>query len=131
VVSIDVKKNIFGKNHVYTHSGKKLTKYDPLSYARLLEEMGAGEIIINSIDQDGMMNGYDIKLIREISEIVGIPVVALGGAGNNMDLRKAVKEGYASAVAAGSLFVFHGPRKAVLVNYPEKEQLHLLFKDIL
>jgi cyclase len=129
-VSIDVKKNIFGKEVIYIHSGKKATKYDPVNFARLMENMGAGEIIINSVMQDGMMQGYDISLIRQISEAVKIPVVALGGAGNINDLKEAVDKGYASAVAAGSLFVYHGRRRAVLVNYPEQKQLNLLFKNI-
>lgn len=129
VVSIDVKKNFFGKELTYIYSGKKATSYDPVSFARLMEDLGAGEIIINSIENDGMMHGYDISLIRRISEAVRIPVVALGGAGSNNDLRKAVIEGYASAVAAGSMFVYHGPRRAVLVNYPEKEELNIIFKN--
>jgi cyclase len=127
-VSIDVRRNIFGKEHTYIHSGKKQTSHDPVSFARLMEDMGAGELIINSIEHDGMMQGYDISLIRRVSEAVSIPVVALGGAGSKDDLKKAVDEAYASAVAAGSLFVYHGARRAVLVNYPEKEQLNLLFK---
>jgi len=131
VVSIDVKKNIFGKELTYIYSGKKATKYDPVGFARLMEDMGAGEIIINSIEHDGMMQGYNIPLIRRISEAVSIPVVALGGAGSNNDLKTAITEGYASAVAAGSMFVYHGPRRAVLVNYPEKEELNLLFNNSL
>jgi len=127
-VSIDVKKNIFGKEFTYIYSGKNITKYEPVSFVKLMEEMGAGEIIINSIEHDGMMQGYNISLIRRVSEAVRIPVVALGGAGNNNDLRNAVKEGIASAVAAGSLFVYHGPRRAVLINYPENGVLDLLFK---
>jgi imidazole glycerol-phosphate synthase subunit HisF len=129
VVSIDVNKSLFGKELVYNYSGRKVTKYDPVSFARLMEDNGAGEIIINSIEHDGMMNGYDISLIKRISETVRIPVVALGGASNNNDLRKAVIEGYASAVAAGSLFVFHGARRAVLVNYPTQEELINLFHE--
>ncbi len=127
VVSIDVKKNIFGKELTYIYSGKKSTKYDPVDFARLAEEKGAGEIIINSIEHDGMMQGYDISLIKRIAEAVRIPVVALGGAGSNDDLRTAVRDGYASAVAAGSLFVYHGPRRAVLINYPSSEELVKLF----
>jgi cyclase len=129
VVSIDVKKSLFGKELVFNYSGRNATKYDPVSFARLMEDYGAGEIIINSIEQDGMMNGYDISLIKRISEAVRIPVVALGGAGNNNDLKKAVVEGCASAVAAGSLFVYHGPRRAVLVNYPTQEELISLFHE--
>jgi imidazole glycerol-phosphate synthase subunit HisF len=131
VVSMDVKHNFFGKELVYIYSGNKATKYDPVSLARLMEEMGAGEIIITSIEKDGTMQGYDIPLIRKVSEAVRIPVVASGGAGSYNDLKNAITEGYASAAAAGSLFVFHGPRRAVLINYPEKAQLNYLFKDII
>ena len=129
VVSIDVKKSLFGQELVYIFSGRKATKFDPVSFARLMEDQGAGEIIINSIEQDGMMNGYDISLIKRISEAVRIPVVALGGAGNLNDLQKAVLDGYASAVAAGSMFVYHGPRRAVLINYPTQEELIRLFHE--
>jgi imidazole glycerol-phosphate synthase subunit HisF len=129
VVSIDVKKSLLGKELVINYSGRKATKYDPVSFAKLVEEQGAGEIIINSIEKDGMMTGYDIPLIKRISEAVRIPVVALGGAGSNSDLREAVLEGYASAVAAGSLFVFHGARRAVLINYPTQEELINLFHE--
>jgi cyclase len=127
VVSIDVKKNLFGKELTYIYSGKKATSYDTVSFAQLAEMKGAGEIIINSIEHDGMMMGYDISLIKRVSEAVRIPVVALGGAGNINDLRNAVLEGYASAVAAGSLFVYHGPRRAVLINYPAPEELVKIF----
>lgn len=95
VVSVDVKKNLLGKKLTYIYSGTKATKYDPVVFAGLMDEMGAGEIIINSIENDGMMLGYDISLIRQISQIITIPVVALGGAGNYGDLQKAVSEGFA------------------------------------
>jgi cyclase len=126
-VSIDVKKSLFGKELTYIYSGKKATRYDPVTFAKLVEDKGAGEIIINSIEHDGMMQGYDISLIRRVSEAVRIPVVALGGAGSNTDLRKAFTDGYASAVAAGSMFVYHGPRRAVLINYPGSKELDELF----
>ena len=129
-VSLDVKKDVFGRERICINSGKKITKFEPVVFAKLMEEMGAGELIVNSIEQDGMMQGFDILLIRKISEAVRIPVVALGGAGNNEDLRNAVKDGFASAVAAGSLFIYHGPRRAVLVNYPEKDILNRLFNNI-
>jgi cyclase len=127
-ISIDVKKTLFGKEKVYISSGKKETIYSPVSFSKLVEEKGAGEIIINSIDNDGMMAGYDIDLIKRVSEAVNIPVVALGGAGSNDDLKTAVRDGFASAVAAGSLFVYHGPRRAVLINYPGQEELLEIFK---
>lgn len=127
VVSIDVKKNIWGKKRVYTKAGTQSTPLNPIEWAQKVAEKGAGEIILNSIDHDGTMNGYDEQLIQEIAEAVDIPVVALGGAGQLKDFQNVVKNRYASAVAAGSLFVFHGPRKAVLVNYPSNEVLRKLF----
>jgi cyclase len=129
VVSLDVNKNLFGKEMTYIYSGKKATRHDPVSFAKLMEEMGAGELIVNSIDHDGTMKGYDIGLTRRVSEAVSIPVVAMGGAGNTDDLKKAVDEGYASAVAAGSLFVYHGQRRAVLINYPDSKELNRMFKS--
>ena len=128
VVSMDVKKKLFGRKQLYTYGGRHSTGLDPVSFARLMQEMGAGEIIINSIDKDGTMSGYDLELIRLVSESVTIPVVASGGAGKINDFKAAVNQSYASAVAAGSMFVFHGPRKAVLVNYPDKEELKRIFQ---
>lgn len=127
VASIDVKSGFLKNKYVYDHSIGKITKYDPVEYAMLMEQMGAGEILINSVDNDGMMNGYDIELIRKISDAVGIPVISIGGAWQLDDFRSAVKEGHASAVAAGSFFVYHGPRKAVLINYPNKLELKSIF----
>ena len=127
VVSIDVKKNIFRKERVYVYGGSKISTYNPLDLAKLLEEKGAGEIFLTSIDKEGTMSGYDFELIKQIASNVSIPVIAHGGAGSLNDLKKAVKKAYASAVAAGSLFVYHGPRKAVLINYPTQEELRKLF----
>jgi len=127
-VCIDVKKKFLGNQQVYIYGGSKSTGLDPVSFAKSMEEMGAGELIINSIEKDGMMEGYDIELIKAISDSVTIPVVALGGAGKISDLNDAVIYGHASAVAAGSLFVFHGPRRAVLINYPQSEELKNIFK---
>jgi cyclase len=127
VVSMDVKKKFLGDNTVWTYSGSKATIYDPVIYAKLIAEKGTGEIIIQSIDHDGMMEGYDMDLISKISNSVTIPVVACSGAGSYQHLRQAVKEANASAVAAGSLFVYHGPRRAVLVNYPSPEELTKMF----
>lgn len=127
-VCIDVKKKVLGKQQVYIYGGSKSTDMNPVSFAKIMEENGAGELIINSIDRDGSMVGYDIELIRAVSDSVTIPVVALGGAGKLEDLNGAVKDGHASAVAAGSLFVFHGPRRAVLINYPQPEELRNIFR---
>lgn len=126
VVSIDVKKTFWGKESSYIYSGAKATSLDPVLHAKRMEENGAGEIIINSIERDGTMNGYDISLVKRISESVRIPVVALGGAGNLSHMKVALDDGLASAMAAGSLFVYHGPRNAVLINYPTKEELSKL-----
>jgi len=122
-VCIDVKKNLFGKTMTWTLNGTKSTKYSPVDFARLMEEKGAGEIIIQSIDKDGSMSGYDTALIKNISENVKIPVVALGGAGNFEHLKQAYAEGFANGLAAGSLFVYQSAKRGVLINYPEKNEL--------
>ncbi len=128
-VCIDVKKKFIGPEQVWTMAASKASGKSPVSVAVEMEKQGAGELIIQSIEKDGMMQGYDIPLIRKISEAVTIPVVALGGAGTEIDLKKAIDEGYASAVAAGSMFVYHGPRNAVLVNYLTQQQLAGLFRS--
>lgn len=122
VVSIDVTKNLFGKNVIYNKNKVKTVFSDPVAMAVEMNKQGAGEILINSVDRDGVMNGYDLELIKRISSQVDIPVVACGGAGEISHFKEAVEAG-ASAVAAGSMFVFHGVHKAVLINYPEQEEL--------
>jgi imidazole glycerol-phosphate synthase subunit HisF len=129
VVSIDVKKSIFGRDQIFYHTGIKTNDYLLLDYVKLIEDFGAGELIINSVDRDGLMGGYDIQLLKSVSEIVRVPVIALGGAGKIQDFSKAVKQGYVSAVAAGSMFIFHGPRRAVLLNYPTREELNSIFNE--
>lgn len=122
VVSIDVKKNMWGKYKVYVRNGSKNTDLDPVSYARQVENAGAGEIVLNSIDRDGTFEGYDTELIGLVCSQVRIPVVALGGASGVEDFTRAVERG-ASAVSAGSLFVFQRPHKAVLISYPSQADL--------
>jgi len=129
VVSIDVKKKFLGGYNVYSHSGTVETKLEPISWAKEVEKLGAGEILINSIDKDGTMSGYDLKLISEISNAVNIPVIACGGAANLIDLKDGVDIGKASAVAAGSIFVFYKSRDAILINYPLKEEINKVFKN--
>jgi cyclase len=123
IASIDVKKGLLGSYEVFSHSGKEKTGRDPASFAREMEERGAGEILVNSIDRDGSMNGYDLKLLSMVSSAVHIPVIACGGAGKIADFSEAAKQGGASAVAAGSMFVFQGPRRAVLISFPTPEEL--------
>jgi len=128
VVSIDVKKKLFGKYEVYVYGGRKSAGRGPVEVAKMMQDQGAGEIMINSIDLDGTGEGYDLALIRQIADAVNIPVIACGGAGKPEDLREAIFTGKASAVAAGSLFVFHGKRRAVLINYPTEQELTDLFR---
>ncbi|MBI5686982.1 MAG: imidazole glycerol phosphate synthase subunit HisF [Verrucomicrobia bacterium] len=117
-VSIDVKRNWRGQDAVWTHSGARKTGLDVCDWARRAQDLGAGEILLNSIDRDGTGAGYDLPLVRSVADAVEIPVIACGGAGKYEDFLPAVREAHASAVAAGSLFVFHGPLRAVLINYP-------------
>ncbi len=114
---IDVKKNLFGKYHVYSHSGTKNTGKEPLKWAKEIESKGVGEIILNSIDNDGTWNGYLFDLIKDISNKINVPMIACGGAGSEDDFRKAVLAG-ASAVAAGSMFVFQKKEMGVLISFP-------------
>jgi len=123
VVSIDVKRTRIGGIRVFTHSGTVNTGYNPTEFAKMVESAGAGEIFLNSIDYDGTMKGYDIGLIKSVTSVVNIPVVACGGAGNLEHFKEAIVNGGASAVSAGSMFVFHGPHRAVLINYPTQDQL--------
>lgn len=127
MVSIDVKKQFFGSPKAYTHSGTKKSKLDPLTLAKRMENLGVGEILVNSIDQDGTMKGFDVDLVESIASQVSVPVVAAGGAGSLKDFQDVVTTGKASAVAAGSYFVFQGKHKAVLISYPERKELEKLF----
>jgi len=123
VVSIDVKKSARGEYKVYTHGGRVNTSLDAVEHAARMAERGAGELFLNSIDRDGTMEGYDIELIKKITNAVNIPVVACGGAGKVSDFADAVHRGGASAVSAGSMFVFYGKSRAVLINFPTREEL--------
>jgi cyclase len=124
VVCIDVKKKLFGGLQTWTLNGSKSTKFSPVEFARLMEEKGAGEVIIQSIEKDGTMEGYDLDLIKSISESVNIPVVALGGAGKLIHLEEGYQKGFANGLAAGSLFVYQGAKRGVLINYPSKSEIN-------
>ena len=123
VVSIDVKKKMFGKYEVFSHGGRQATGLDPVEWAVLAEKMGAGEILLTSINRDGTMDGYDIELIKNVSRMVSVPVIACGGAGTVEDFEQAVRDGGASAVAAGSMVVYQGKNRAVLINFPYRREL--------
>lgn len=126
-VCIDVKKKFLGKKRVWTMNGTRVSDFDPLDFAFIMQENGAGEVIIQSIDQDGTMKGYDLSLIKTVTEKLTIPVIALGGAGDLQDMFKAYHESYASGLAAGSMFVYYGKNKGVLINYPDKKDLELIY----
>jgi cyclase len=123
VVSIDVRKKLFGRYEAVIHGGRKGTGLDPVTFAVEMEQMGAGEILLNSVERDGTQKGYDIDLIKSVTGVVGIPVIACGGAGNVEDFRLAVMEGGASACAAGSMVVYYGRNRAVLITFPERKKL--------
>lgn len=122
VVSIDVKKNLFGKYLVYTHNAKVNTNEDPVNFARRMQERGAGEIFLNSIDRDGTYKGYDTELVQKVASALKIPLIACGGAADVSDFYSAAAQG-ASAVAAGSMFVFQRTHRAVLISYPSQQEL--------
>jgi cyclase len=123
VVSIDFRRSLLGKNTAYYRCGTKSAGVTLLDAARKAVDLGAGELLINSIDRDGMQSGYDLDAIRAVTSAVPIPVIASGGAGSLSDFRAAVVEAGASAVAAGSFFVFVGKHRAVLITYPEQAKL--------
>lgn len=120
---VDVRRTLLGRYELRSAAGNKKEAVDLRDHLRALEQLGVGEIIVNSIDRDGTMIGYDLKLVREVSAAVSVPVVACGGAAGIDDFVAAVGEAGASAVAAGSLFVFVGPHRAVLINYPDRGEL--------
>lgn len=129
VVCVDVKKNIFGKVNLFYRNAKIKSNEDLIEFVQKMAEYGAGEIIIQSVDRDGTYEGYDLELTKKVSESVSIPVVALGGARDYNDFNTAVSKGLASAVAAGSLFVYHGPRRAVLISFPGRDELIEIFSN--
>ena len=122
VASIDVKKDFWGKYRVVVRNGEKQISKSPVEFAIEVAAKGAGEIMLNAVDRDGIMNGFDLLLINEISKAVDIPVIACGGAGTIQHLKEGIDAG-ASAVAAGSMFVFQGKHRAVLISYPAVNEL--------
>lgn len=118
VGAVDVKRTLLGNYKVVSKSASVDVKVSLDDHVRNLAAAGAGEIFINSVDQDGMMAGYDLDLVRRVVNLVNVPVVACGGAGTVEHLKQGVNEGGAAAVSAGSMFVFHGRRRAVLISYP-------------
>jgi cyclase len=126
VVAVDARHMGKGRYEVFVDGGSRGLRTDPASYARRAESLGAGEILLTSIDSDGSMNGYDLELIAQVTAAVEIPVIACGGAGSRSDLAIPIKKAGAAAVAAGSIFVYQGRERGVLVNFPERELLEQL-----
>lgn len=124
VVSMDVKSaSLFGGRKVAILNAGKNVEMSPVDYAKKMEQLGAGELILTSVEREGTMKGYDLKLIDEVSHQISIPVIANGGAGSTDDFQAAINAG-ASAVAAGSFFVFQGPHRAILISYPTPQELY-------
>ncbi|HWB07127.1 MAG TPA: AglZ/HisF2 family acetamidino modification protein [Verrucomicrobiales bacterium] len=123
VASIDFKRCLFGNAEAVVRSGRKKTKMDPVELARRAEDLGVGEILLNSIDRDGTMQGYDLEITQRVADAVKVPVIACGGAGSLAHFHDAIHKGHSSAVAAGAFFVFVGKHRAVLITYPAQEDL--------
>jgi cyclase len=130
VVIMDVKKKLLGGYEVYTNNGKIATGKTPVDLAKQMEELGAGEVVINSIDNDGVMKGYDFGLIEKVRKITSLPLTVLGGAGSLQDISDLIKKFGIIGASAGSLFVFKGVYKAVLINYPDLQEKRVMFEKI-
>lgn len=128
VVTLDHRKPMLGKQTVYTHGGKQTTKRSPVELARLMEQAGAGEILLYSIDRDGTWEGFDLATIAEVAAAVNVPVIASGGAGKLEHMRAAIKEAGASAVAIGSMAVFQAKDLGVLIKFPTRAQQETTFQ---
>lgn len=128
VVVLDIKKKWMGGYEIFTHNAKIGTGKNPFSLVPQLEGLGAGEIVINSIDNDGMMKGYDLNLVEKIRELTTLPLTALGGAGSLQDIGQLIKKFGIIGAAAGSLFVFKGVYRAVLINYPTPQEKDALIR---
>ncbi len=130
VVILDVRKRVLGSKYdVFIRNGRKTTGKDPVVLAKQMERLGAGEIVINSIDHDGVMKGYDLALIEKIRESINVPLTVLGGAGSLHDIGQLINKYGAIGAAAGSLFVFKGVYRAVLINYPNRPEKDALIKE--
>lgn len=129
IVSIDVKKALFSGKRVFVKDGTRKTEFTHVDYAKRVEGLGAGEILINSIDNDGLMSGFDTDLIAEISKAVSVPVIALGGAGEIGDIAKAKKAG-ASAIALGSMSVYQNKNRGILINFPTQRHLREVLNEV-
>lgn len=122
VVVLDVKKKMFGGYDVYTHNGTKKAKINLEKFIKELQTLGVGEIVLNSIENDGSMKGYDMNLIDKTKPLIDVPMTVLGGAGTLDDMKNLISKFGIIGCSAGSLFVFKGKYRAVLINYPKQEE---------
>lgn len=130
VVVLDVRKRLLSSHYdVWIHNGKHNTKENPVDVALKMQELGAGEIVVNSIDNDGIMKTYDFRLIDQLREVLDIPLTVLGGAGSVDEIRNLIARYGIIGAAAGSLFVFKGKYRAVLINYPSRRQKEEMIKE--
>ncbi len=131
VVVLDVRKKtgLFSKGYeVCSHNGRRAVKADPVALARLMQEAGAGEVIINSVERDGQMKGYDLPLAREMRKALHVPLTVLGGVGSSGDIEALFAACGVVGAAVGSFFVFKGPYRAVLISYPDAQQKDAIFQ---
>lgn len=127
IVVMDVKKKgLLGRYELFTHNGTKSTGLNPVEFAIKAQSLGAGEIVVNSIDRDGIMKGYDLELVKKVRNVVNLPITILGGAGSYDDIKNLIKENGIIGAAAGSLFVFKGVYRAVLISYPNQSEKDLI-----
>lgn len=132
VLVLDARKGALGSEYeVWTHNGQKNAGKSVLDLARQAESLGAGEIVVNSIDNDGRMTGYDLALARRVRQTVGLPLTFLGGAGGLNDIGELIRTCGVVGASAGSLFVFKGTYRAVLINYPSPSQREELFRSVM
>lgn len=127
MVCVDVKRDILGRWRTWTKCGRRSTGMAPVDFASVMEGAGVGELMIQSIERDGTMAGYDVALVKQISMAVSIPVTPVGGAGDMSHFRQMLETTVVNGLAAGSMFVYHGPRKGVLINYPTQNEIADLF----
>jgi len=127
IAAIDLKKNILGKRHAYTEGGSKRIKKNWKEYLSSVDELRVGEILVNDISKDGTLDGYDLELFKEVSASLKTPIIASGGAKSLTDIHNLFLNTDVNAAAAGSLFVYHGRKKAVLITYPSRKEKAKIF----
>ena len=130
VASVDINKTFFGQYSIYDYRKSKNVNKQYIEFIKEIENKGVGEVFINCVYNDGVLNGYDVELFQKISKSVNIPLIACGGASSLNDCKELLIQSEVSAVAAGSIFVFHGKHQAVLIKYPKRDEIDELFKGL-